>query len=112
MSVPEKTQSPDRTVPAEADATEVESAPKRKAMTEEQAREILDWAEGTGSEPVDDGIAEVLAMSPDETRELLSAGYSAQEVEEMQDAMADAPPEALVSREAMRAWLTSLRRAK
>jgi hypothetical protein len=89
MTSPEKTRSPDRTVPTEADATEVDSAPKRKAMTEDQAREILDWFEGTGSEPVDDGIAEMLAMSP----------------EELNEALVEAPAEALTSKEKMREWV-------
>jgi hypothetical protein len=84
-----KTRSPDRTVPTEADATEVDSAPKRKAMTEDQAREVLDWFEGTGSEPVDDGIAEILAMSP----------------EELNEALVEAPAEALTSKEKMREWV-------
>jgi|ERR1700722_6670651 hypothetical protein len=106
MSFPNKTRSPDRTVPTEADATEVESAPKRKAMTEEQAREILDWSEGTGSEPVDDGIGEVLAMSPEDVMaKLLAAGYSADEVEALSDALIGAPVEAFASREAIREWL-------
>ncbi len=89
MTSPEKTRSPDKTIPTEADATEVESAPKRKAMTEDQAREILDWFEGTGSEPVDDGIAEILAMSP----------------EELNEALVEAPAEALTSKEKMREWV-------
>lgn len=89
MSSPEKTRSPDKTTPTEADATEVDSAPKRKAMTEEQAREVLDWFEGTGSEPVDDGIAEILAMSP----------------EELNEALVGAPAEALTSKEKMREWV-------
>jgi hypothetical protein len=112
MTAPEKKSSPDRTVPAEADATEVDTAPRRTAMTEEQARQVLDWFEGTGSEPVDDGIAEILAMSPDETRELLAAGYSAEELEELKEALADAPPEALASRETMREWVKAKRGTK
>ena len=107
MTAPEKKPpSPDRTVPAEADATEVESAPNRKAMTEDQAREILDWIEGTGTEPVDDGIAEILVMSPEERRaELLAAGYTPKEVLELDDALLGAPAEAFASREAMREWV-------
>jgi hypothetical protein len=106
MSPPEKARSPDRTVPTEADATEVDSAPKRKAMTEEQAREVLGWFEGTGSQPVDENIAEILAMSPEERRsELLAAGYSSKEVAELDDALIDAPAEAFASTEALRAWV-------
>lgn len=106
MSPPEKSRSPDRTAPTEADATEVDSAPKRKAMSAEQAGEVLDWLEATGSEPVTEDIADILSMSPEDRRaELLAAGYTPGEVEELQNALTGAPAEAFASREAMIAWV-------
>lgn len=108
MRPPGKKASPsaDRTVPSEADATEVDTAPKRKAMTEEQARELLDWVDTAGSEPVTEDIADVLSMShEDVTAEALASCRTPEEAEELRCALDGAPDEVLASKEAMREWL-------